>query len=154
MKVEGVEQLVARFRQLPDRLGRNAMRRAIRQGANVIRDDARNRAKQFDDPSTPESIAKNIMVSGGGRRMERRMGNNPVMRVGVRGGARKTEDEGKAPGGDTWYWRFVELGTERMPAKPFLRPAGSDNTSEVMRVTAQSARTQIERELNKMRLKK
>ena len=24
---------------------------------------------------------------------------------------------------DPYYWRFVEFGTSKMPAKPFLRPA-------------------------------
>jgi HK97 gp10 family phage protein len=24
---------------------------------------------------------------------------------------------------DAWYWRFVEFGTTRMAAQPFLRPA-------------------------------
>jgi HK97 gp10 family phage protein len=24
---------------------------------------------------------------------------------------------------DAWYWRFVEFGTRKMAARPFLRPA-------------------------------
>lgn len=55
-----------------------------------------------------------------------------MFRVGVLGGARNYEAYGEFktgksasanPGGDTFYWRFVEFGTERTAAKPFLRPA-------------------------------
>lgn len=43
----------------------------------------------------------------------------------------------KKSGGATksaWYARFVELGTARMPAKPFLRPAVFGNAKEIVRI--------------------
>lgn len=34
------------------------------------------------------------------------------------------------PGKEGFYGRFVELGTKKMPAKPFLRPAFDENVQE------------------------
>src|SRR5690625_6396675 len=74
--------LIKKIRDIPVRAGRNAGRRALRKGANVIRDAARKNARAVDDPETREQIFKNVFVSGGGRRRERRMGG-PMMRVGI-----------------------------------------------------------------------
>src|SRR5690606_39405374 len=68
------EGLIKKIRDLPVRAGRNAGRRALRKGANVTRDAARINARAIDDPETREQIFKNISVSGGGSRRERRMG--------------------------------------------------------------------------------
>src|SRR5690625_6122002 len=85
--VQGLSVVERKLRLLPDRLGNNAMRRALRTGANVIRNEARKNARRIDDRETPASIWKNIAVASGGRRRERRVGG-AMMRVGVQGGAR------------------------------------------------------------------
>ncbi|MCY1547040.1 phage protein, HK97 gp10 family [compost metagenome] len=67
-----------------------------------------------------------------------------VMRVGVLGGARDTKLGGLVgakslkdnPGGDTWYWRFLEFGTEQQAAQPFMRPALEENTDNVTETMA------------------
>src|SRR5690606_39659928 len=108
--VQGLAEIERKLKLLPERVGNNAMRRALRKGANVIRDAARANAKRIDDPETREAIYKNIAVAGGGRRRERAAGG-VMMRVGVRGGARplrKGTDTG-LPGGNTTHWRFVEF---------------------------------------------
>lgn len=38
--------------------------------------------------------------------------------------------------GKAFYARFVELGTRRMPARPFLRPAVYDNADTITRLIA------------------
>ena len=52
--------LIKKIRELPQRIGNNAGRRALRKGANVIRDAARINARAIDDPETREQIFKNI----------------------------------------------------------------------------------------------
>src|SRR5690606_9635204 len=128
------------------------MRRALRKGANVIRDAARNNARRLDDPETREKIFKNIAVAGGGRRRERREGG-PVMRVGVRGGAKplKKGTETGLSGGNTTHWRFIELGTSRARAQPFLRPAGSEKAGAAIDATVRAMDTEIDKELRKLR---
>lgn len=152
VKIEGLAAIERKLKQLPQRIGNNAMRRALRKGANVIRDAARNNAKRIDDPETRDKIWKNIAVASGGRRRERRAGG-PMMRVGVRGGAKplkKGTDTGLS-GGNTTHWRFIELGTSDTRAQPFLRPAGAEKAGAAIDATVKAMDTEIDKELRKLR---
>lgn len=157
VKVQGLAEIERKLKQLPQRIGTNAMRRALRKGANVIRDAARANAKRIDDPGTSEQIGKNIVVQGGGRKRENQAGG-PMVRVGVLGGARDMgaygELKGKGsgnPGGDTWYWRLIEFGTSRFRAQPFMRPAMNEKAQAAFDVAAAEAVKQTDRELAKLR---
>ena len=132
------------------------MKRSLRKGANVIRDAARGNAKRLDDPDTSESIAKNIAVQSGNRRRERQEGG-PVMRVGVMGGARdmgkygEFKGAGKGnPGGDTFYWRFLEFGTSKMAARPFMRPAMATAGGAALDATVAAMQSETDKELAKL----
>lgn len=149
-KLEGMDAVQRKLKLLPERVGRNAMRRALRKGANIVRDAARANAKRIDDPETRESIWKNIAVQGGGARRERQAGG-PMMRVGIRGGARPTSGDNGAPGGNTTHWRFVELGTSQMAAHPFMRTAMSQSAQKVFSVVAQEASRELDKELAKIK---
>lgn len=113
-KIEGLDGVLRKMRELSPKLQRKGLVAAVRKGANIVRDDARNRAKQFDDPSTPKPIWKEIVSKVNGRRGRQEGG--VVMQVGIRGGARDS-------GNNVFYWRFLEFGTSKMAARPFMRPA-------------------------------
>jgi len=158
VNVQGLAEIERKLKLLPERIGNNAMRRALRKGANVIRDAARANAKRIDDPETREAIYKNIAVAGGGRRRERQAGG-VMMRVGVRGGAKNYKrKEGKYhvggskdnPGGDTWYWRLLEFGTSKMAAQPFMRPAAASSAGAAYQAVAAAAPAEIDKELRKL----
>lgn len=149
VNIEGLAEIERKLKQLPEKIGRNAMRRALRKGANVIRDAARSNAKRIDDPETREQIWKNIAVASGGRRREKEAGG-VMMRVGVRGGARPTRGDNGTPGGNTTYWRFVELGTSEARAQPFLTPAGAEKAQAAYDATAADMIKQIDKELSKL----
>lgn len=158
VRVEGLEEVERKLKLLPERIGRNAMRRALRRGANVIRDAARNNAKRIDDPETSEDIAKNIAVQGGGRSREREAGG-VMMRVGVRGGAKSRKGGGTYnvggsktnPGGDTWYWRLVEFGTSRTRAQPFMQPAAASSAGKASSVITDAMKVELDKELAKLK---
>lgn len=149
-KVDGLAEIERKLKQLPQRVGTNAMRRSLRKGANVVRDAARANAKRIDDPETREQIAKNIVVQSGGRKREKLAGG-PMMRVGVLGGARPTSEDNGAPGGNTTHWRFIELGTSQAAAQPFMRPAMNDKAQAAFDAIAADALKQTDRELAKLR---
>lgn len=157
VKLTGTDQILKNLGALPERVGRNAMRRALRKGANVIRDAARVNARRVDDTLTRENIAKNIVTQGGGRKFEKREGG-PAMRVGVLGGAKSKRGGGtyavggsKAnPGGDTFYWRFLEFGTSQMAARPFMRPAMNEGASKAFPVITDAMATETAKELAKL----
>src|SRR5690606_36689707 len=127
-KIEGQDEVVRKHRAMPDKFTVRGIRRALRKGAKAVRKAARNNAKRIDDPETRERIWKNISVQGGGRRREKQAGG-PMMRVGVRGGARplKKGTETGLPGGNTTHWRFVEFGTSKAAVRTFMRPALANN---------------------------
>lgn len=147
--ITGTEEIVRKLRLIPEKVGRNAMRRALRKGANVIRDAARNNARLMDDNLTREAIWKNIAVQGGSRRFERREGG-PKMRVGVLGGAKRSGGDPSAPGGDTYYWRYLEFGTAEMPARPFFRNAIASSVEAAVSATLNAMNTEADKELRKL----
>lgn len=136
-KIERLDSLQARFTSITYDLKRKGGRAALRKAAQLVRDDAIGRAKRLDDPVTSEVIAKNITERWNGRLFK---GTGDLgFRIGVLGGARdysaygeiKTGKNSKTnPGGDTFYWRFVEFGTENAKAQPFLRPALASNINQ------------------------
>lgn len=152
VKVDGLAEIDRKLRLLPRRIGINAMRRALRKGAIVIRDQARANAKQVDDPNTRENIAKNIVVQSGGRRRERAAGG-VMMRVGIMGGAaanKRSQDASGNPGGDTRHWRFIEFGTSTVQARPFMRQAMASAAEKAMNTAASAMDTEINKELAKL----
>ncbi|MDQ8917333.1 HK97 gp10 family phage protein [Acinetobacter baumannii] len=139
-QIHGLEPALRKMQAIGnDKTVKRIARKAMRQAMNIARDEARQKVKRLDDPTTPEKIWKEIVVQNGRSRNK----NTLVMRVGVRGGARipytnnaqnrRSGRVGKTyqTDGRVFYWRFLELGTSRQPATPFLRPALYENIEQV-----------------------
>lgn len=137
--LNGIEGVLGKIEALKSETRLKGGRYALRKAAQVLQKQAIENARRIDDPQTAEQIANNIVVRWAGRRFK--YAGDLMFRIGVLGGARQYANtkanvrEGRAgktyatlgdktnPGGDTWYWRFQEFGTEHSPAHPFLRPA-------------------------------
>lgn len=142
-KLEGMDAVIRKMRALPVDVRKKGARFAGRKAANLIRDAAIQNATKIDDPQTREQIAKNVAVRFANR--EFRKTGDVMFRVGIMGGARQyantrenrrkrrageayaTAGSSSNPGGDTFYWRFVEFGTQKAQARPFMRPALEQN---------------------------
>lgn len=124
VKIHGVEQAVARLRNLRRDIGTKAVRSAAIRAMRIVRDDARRKASTFDDPETASNIAKAIVTRYDNKASKREGG--VVVKVGVQGGARPQKGAG-----DTGHWRYKEFGTSHMPAEPFMRPALAENAQAV-----------------------
>jgi len=169
LKVPDTHRLVNAISQLPDKMQKKVARNATRQGATVMRKAAVKIAKGFDDPKTPEKIWKNIVVQEA-TKSSKRVGG-VYMRVGVRGGAKqyaktsenrrkgrtgktyKTLGDKGNPGGDTWYWRFIEFGTSKVQARSFLRRAMNANTQKVFDTIAVAMDKGLSKLLDEVRVK-
>lgn len=127
--LSGLDDLQAKLQEISKDMQFKGGRFALRKAAQVIRDKARENAARVDDSKTPEDIAKNITERWASKR--NKATGDLGFRIGVLGGAKgpavasgEIAGKGKAnPGGDTFYWRFVEFGTKNAPARPFMRPA-------------------------------
>lgn len=160
-RLHGLDGVLDRLRTLPVKLQKRALRTAMRKAGNVVKSAAIANAKAFDDPDTAERIWRNITVQFRSRASKSERGI--VMAVGVRGGAReygntkenvrkqrvgstyKTLGSAANPGGDTWYWRFIELGTSKQRARPFLRPALESNVEAATNVIVNELNAELDR---------
>lgn len=131
LNIQGMDQLKRKLDQLSNpKKAKQIARKAARQAMNIARDAARTNAKAIDDPETREMIHKNIVTQGG----KSRNSNEVVIRVGVRGGAGRNQHSVSTAGlsgGDTRHFRYIEFGTSKIPATPFLRPSLSQNLDKV-----------------------
>ncbi len=145
VEITGLEDVVNRLQRLANpRRARSIARKAARQAMNIVRDAARSNAKAIDDPDTREKIWKNISVAAGKSKNK----DVIVMRVGIRGGASYSNPAPpNTSGGDTRYWRFLEIGTSKMPATPFMRPALATNIQQVTNKFAEVFDAELDKEL-------
>ena len=131
LNIEGMDQFKRKIEQLSNpKKVKQIARKAGRQAMNLVRDAARANAKAIDDPETAEKIHKNIVTQGG----KSRNSNEIKIRVGVKGGAGQNQHSVSTAGlsgGDTRHFRFIEFGTSKIPATPFLRPALANNINQV-----------------------
>ncbi len=119
-EIEGIGEVLGKLKSLQDLPRKKSMNFALRKAANIVRDNVKARAEQIDDPSTPTSIAENVVARTDGKHFKKT--GDLKFSVGVRGGATSKRKNSSNPGGDTFYWRFHEFGTEKMAATPFMRP--------------------------------
>jgi len=132
VRLQGLKAATDKMVGLAPKLRRSGLRKAARQAMNIVRDDAKARARALDDPDTAEKVWKNIITQESARQGRREGG--VVMKVGVRGGAssnQHSQDASGNPGGDTRHWRYLEFGTKHNPPAPFMRPAFSTNVNAV-----------------------
>lgn len=122
-KMDGVDELNAKLKGLTHDLKYKGGRFALRKAAQVLVAKAKEAARSLDDEKTAEDISKNITERWNGKLFKTT--GSIGFRVGVMGGAGGNLSRKKLsglPGGDTRYWRYLEFGTEKMQATPFMRP--------------------------------
>ncbi|UHQ21888.1 HK97 gp10 family phage protein [Lysobacter sp. 5GHs7-4] len=152
--IKGAAEVERKLRALSPQLQRKALNQAMRKGMAPVKRAAVTRARAFDDPATAQSIAKEIVIRSN-RRKGRQLGGF-VVQVGVRGGARayvsnkgnrRAGRVGKSyeGGGNVFHWRFLEFGTAKMRAQPFMRPALSENVDAVTNITVSELSAAIDK---------
>lgn len=143
---QGAEQIQEKLKQLnKPAKARTIARKAARQAMIIVRDAAKANAKMVDDNVTKEKVWKNIAIAP----KKSRDKDTIIMRVGVKGGASYSNPSPSlGSGGDTRYWRFVELGTSHAGAKPFMRPAMDRNVIKVEREFAQVFNDELDKLLS------
>ena len=160
-QIEGLDDVTAKMRELSNpKKQKNAATRSARKAMAVVRKAAVANAKALDDSNSPERIWKNIQVKASKTKQ-----GFVLMKVGVRGGAmsyanttanRRANRVGETyatagskenPGGDTFYFRFLEFGTSKVPATPFLRPALNNNMEAVQGSFVDDFSAQLDKEI-------
>ncbi len=140
-QIEGLDPVLKKLKALSsDKFKLKAVRAAGTKAMRIVRDAARAKAAQFDDPKSPSNIAKNIVTRNDAKGGKREGG--VVIKVGVIGGARPAKGNK-----DTGHWRFVEFGVpeHNIAARPFMRPSLESNIGRVTDAFVSDLNLQIDK---------
>ena len=144
-EVKGLRELGLAMKGLSADMAGKVARQATAAGAGVVRKAAREMA-----PVDSGNLKAAVVM----KRLPKR--ETPLTEeyfVTVRQGKKRDAAQGKArtgrQGKDAFYARFVEFGTVKVPARPFMRPALENNTQKA--VSAMSNR--LKARLDKVRPK-
>lgn len=146
-QLQGVDELMTAIKAVTEETQRKTGRAALRKAANVLRLKAIASARRFDDPETTEDVSKNIAINWNNKTFKRT--GNLHFSVGVQGGAKKGGKAKKGKGGDTWYFRFVEFGTQHSAAQPFLRPAMESGQAQASQAFVDEYKKGIDRAIKR-----
>jgi len=125
-QIKGFDDLAAKLRAIVPAMRKRVLRNALAAGGRIVRDSARSnrdntpRLHATAPYRTAGLIKKSIVVRTS--KNARRAGDVGVFvnvrpaKSGMRGAKSKT---------DPFYWRFLEFGTKKMAARPFLKSASS-----------------------------
>jgi len=116
MTLEGMDEILERLKELGQRAG-PVENQALYAGAKIVKHNASQRAPR--SAAAKEHLADNIVIS------EAKQGEgNKYVEVGP-----------KAP---FFYGKFLEYGTSKMTARPFLGPAQAESKGEVLEIMRQT----------------
>jgi HK97 gp10 family phage protein len=118
--VEGADELNEALRAVGDRATGIILRDAAEAGAAVIAEEAARLA-----PKNTGALAEGIQVKAARIQQGRAQINVGISR-------------------DEWYGKLVELGTEKMAAQPFLRPAFDTKKEDAVKAVADALRDALQ----------
>lgn len=129
VKIEGLSQLQQAMQALGKKTSNRIAAKAMRKGGAIIRDKARANVPVLKE-STPYRKAGTLKKAIQSRTKVGKDGKTQTY-VWVKGLSTKQVLKFKGKTGksgafnprDPFYWRFVEFGTSKMPARPFMRTA-------------------------------
>jgi HK97 gp10 family phage protein len=129
ISVTGFGELQEDFESLAKSMGNKIVQDAVMAGARVARDKTREKT-----PVRTGNLKKNITATRlkqsdtpGGATAGVRVKRSSRSR-GKKAGAAKANES-------PFYWKFIEQGTSKMAAAPFIRPAWDSNIAEIEKAT-------------------
>jgi HK97 gp10 family phage protein len=145
VRVDGLKELQRALTKLPVELQRASETNALREGMKPVLKTARATA-----PSDTGLLKKAMGLT------VRKGKNGITARVGARTGFKKqVTRKGKSVMADpSKYSHLVEYGTSHSAAKPFIRPAVENNTSEITAGLAKGYEKGMEKALAKVKSRK
>lgn len=160
IKIEGMEAFKRAMKELPQEVSTRVLRRAVAAGTAIVRDEAqrtnafkdrsgtlRANIKMFykKDESSPTRATYYVFVPSKGGAKESSQHFDPTSGKISRGRLRFA--------GKPYYWRFLEFGTSKLTARPFLRPAFKAKWQEAARVIAEAFRHGVDRAARRLAAK-
>lgn len=126
INIEGAKELEKKLKSFEPKLGRQIVKQALRNGAKVIL-----AAAKANVPVRSGALKKSLKV----RAMKKRRHSYGVM-------VATSDDWFK---GEQFYGAFLEFGTSRMAARPFVRPAFDSEKDTAEKIIINDLRQGIEK---------
>lgn len=129
IQIDGLRELEQQLLGFTDKLAKNILQDAIKEGAKIIQKQAKENAPVSVAPhilrSYASAVFKNFKTTKAGvwilpgniKRMIRVKVDTSQSR------GYKITYEVYVKNKEAWYWKFLEFGTSKMQAKPFMRTA-------------------------------
>lgn len=155
VKVEGLSQIHKALSELGRKVSNKIAVKAMREGGKIVREQARQNAPVLSQ-STPyrragtlkKAIKSSTKVLKNGKIgtviRVKTLTTKQIETFKVRSGKK-----GALNPKDPYYWRFLEFGTSKMPAKPFLRPAFEQSKEKAATEIITTLKRGIEEEAGK-----
>lgn len=145
--------VITKLQTLAPTLEKKYLNSALQAGAVIVQQAAQTRARAFDDPKTPQMVWKEIVIRTNASLGRQNQG--VALSVGVLGGAaiqgiksktKRVRAKGKTyvTPSNVYYWRFLEFGTSKMKAEPFMRPALENNAENASGAVTDKLSTAID----------
>lgn len=129
LEITGIKEFRKMASTLAPRQARNLARSTVHGVAGEIRKDMRKRAPR--DEGTLRKAIKAVR-----RRMQ---GNTAISDVRI--------EHGGGVKNDAWYWHFLEFGTQRQSAQPFIQPTVSEMEPRLPAIWADQFGKKLEKAL-------
>lgn len=152
IKLTGIEDMIDTLEMLPKELMKSAETAVLMAGGKLIEASAKSKVREKTG-ALKESIATNVKSIKG----------HKTARVGPRAGFHgkslgfKTNKKGQTTERfvtPNKYSHFVEFGTSRTAAKPFIRPAIDETSGAVLGAMSAGLSTHLTKVVDKLRKKK
>jgi HK97 gp10 family phage protein len=143
VQVTGLKQLEENLKQLQENIAKNALRAVARKAMQIMRDKIAG-----DAPRRTGALAAGILMTAS-IRGEGVSGGNVLVRVGLRTSSKATRRKGERSPDDVYYGRFLEFGTRKMAARPFMRPAFDSTREQVLKEFGELLGAEIEKRAKK-----
>ena len=152
VRINGLNQLQDSLAKLERKARNRISAKAMRKGGAIIRDKARENAPVLTE-NVPHRRAGTLKKAISSRTKVGKNGKTNTY-IWVKGLSNKQVLKFKGKTGknaaynprDPFYWRFVEFGTSKMAAKPFMRPAFQQSKDKAAQAIISSLREEIIKE--------
>lgn len=149
VNLQGLVPIAEKMRKLKREVRLKPARSALGQAAKLIRQQAQQNALAVNDPDTGRTIADNIVQRFRSKHHKRTGDLMISVGVATEKGRIPKGNPDTGPKGNTPHWHLLELGTENMPAQPFLAPAARQQAEAAMHQFTASLDKGIDRILKK-----
>ena len=142
VKIDGIDDMKRALAEIPEKLRKKVLLGALRKAARVVSKEAKALTPVLQTPAPYRArglVRRKISVRLS--KTDRKAGDVGVF-INVR--PAKRAGRGAKSAADPFYWRFLEFGTRKMTARPFLSPA-ADKLPEALRVFESEVIPQIEK---------